>query len=244
LDEALVSASVVCGRFKHPANAFAGLPQLSIVVAWPGEVIAMTPPTVHESVSELSRPGFPPINTTDVDPGDQGPEGAGTHGVGVPDAAAVRILQFPNGGIFATGAKSCMVAASCPPILTVLWLVTQSEPGLAPLGHMSAAPFTTAIAIGVLRYAIAARFKRKKLMILESGTVSRQRSVIRFTAWGREWTPEASPLFSRAPEDTGGDPENGLRNRAAKLDVEGRDLPIPWVKRPNANLKSYVRTPF
>lgn len=58
---------------------------------------------VHVSLSVLSRAGKPPIITTEVEPGVHGATVAGTHGVGTPLAAAVRVLHVPKGAMFVTG---------------------------------------------------------------------------------------------------------------------------------------------
>src|SRR3954471_3516365 len=100
----------------------------------------MTPPTAQVSLSVFSSTGRLVIRAGDVEPGAHGPVGAGTHGVGVPIAAAVSVAQTPNGGTFTFGATSMMVAASRLLTLHFTWLVTASADGAAPQVHMNLAP--------------------------------------------------------------------------------------------------------
>ena len=68
--------------------------------------------TVQTSRSASSKPSGIVIETGDVAPAIHGATVAGTHGVGVPDAAEVRILHVPKLGMLVPGAKSAIVAAS------------------------------------------------------------------------------------------------------------------------------------
>ena len=86
--------------------------QVSVVFCWAGSVMEIMPPMVQASLSVLSSALKLPIRTTDVDPGVQGATVAGTQGVGVPEAAAVSVLQVPKGRILAAGLWSMIVAAS------------------------------------------------------------------------------------------------------------------------------------
>jgi hypothetical protein len=84
----------------------------------------------------------------------QGATVTGTQGMGVrtPHAAAVAdatvglesVVQTPNGGILAIGAKSIIVAAKGPPAITGIPLgITIKELGAAPNEHIIIAPAQT-----------------------------------------------------------------------------------------------------
>ena len=68
----------------------------------PGLLMAITPPIEHVHVLLLFNAGCPRTITV-AEPGAQGAAVAGTQGVGTPAAAAVRILQVPNGMILVMG---------------------------------------------------------------------------------------------------------------------------------------------
>lgn len=118
----------------------------------PGSVMEMAPPQAHMHLLELLRAGILPTVTVGQ-PGAQGATVTGTQGMGVstPRAAAVAeatwglegVMQLPKLEILAMGAKSMMVAAGFPSILTILEGMTVREPGAVPMVHMSFAPVTT-----------------------------------------------------------------------------------------------------
>src|SRR5207302_1825125 len=85
-----------------------------------------------------------PSFTWVVEPTVHGPAGAMAQGVGVPLAAAVRMAQVPNGGMFAPGLQSMTVAASWLSIVYFVWLSTTRLAGALPQVHCSVAPITTA----------------------------------------------------------------------------------------------------
>jgi hypothetical protein len=92
-------------------------------------------------------------------PGIQGATVAGIQGIGVntPSAAAVAaatsgfdgVIHTPKGMMFTSGAKSIMVAAGIPDVVTVGSDVTFNVLGATPKGHMSIAPVQTCIGIGL-----------------------------------------------------------------------------------------------
>lgn len=87
------------------------------------------------------------------DPGVQGAEVAGMHGIGVstPRAAAVAaatvgldaLEHIPNVATLVIGAKSMIVAAGIPPAMTVGALLATSAHGAAPNEQLIIAPDTT-----------------------------------------------------------------------------------------------------
>jgi hypothetical protein len=111
---------------------------------------------MHISTDESSRVGNPPFITVAA-PGVQGATVAGMQGMGVktPKAAAVAaatmgfegVIHTPKGMIFTSGAKSMMVAAGIPDVITVGSDVTFRGLGATPNGHMSRAPVHTCMGI-------------------------------------------------------------------------------------------------
>src|SRR5471030_780853 len=120
-------------------------------VAWPGALIAITPPHMHISFDELFSAGILPISTVG-EPGTHGAVVAGMHGIGVstPSAAAVAAAtivlasdwHMPNGRMFTIGLLSMMLASGTA-VSTALAGNTISVPGATPKLHLSIAPMQT-----------------------------------------------------------------------------------------------------
>jgi hypothetical protein len=120
-------------------------------VACPANVTVITPPQAQLHM-HVSLTAGTPLMVTLVEPGDHGPLITGMQGCGVrtPSAADVAaatwgfdgVMHIPNGGMFAMGAMSVILAAGRPPAVTV-GEGTTSELGATPNEHIIAAPFTT-----------------------------------------------------------------------------------------------------
>lgn len=76
--------------------------QGTISVVVPAKLIVMAPPTAQLQMEVLFKAGMPRTSTVGL-PGAQGATVAGTQGVGTPDAAAVKMLQVPNGTMLTVG---------------------------------------------------------------------------------------------------------------------------------------------
>jgi hypothetical protein len=101
----------------------------------------MTPGAAVQKRESLDRKvSWPPIRTFLVDPLIQGPAGWKAQGVGVPEAAAVRALQVPNGGMLELKYRSSTVAAHWLAISTLSWLFTVSCEGVSLREHFRMAP--------------------------------------------------------------------------------------------------------
>jgi hypothetical protein len=85
---------------QHTESPALGYATVSFVV--PGLVIEIEPPIVQMHLLVLLSAGMPRTVTVG-EPGAQGAATAGTQGVGTPNAAEVRIVQVPKGGMFAIG---------------------------------------------------------------------------------------------------------------------------------------------
>ena len=118
----------------------------------PAKVIEIIPAHIHINMDESSRAGNSPTMTVGQ-PGVQGAAVAGIQGIGVrtPSAAAVAAatwglagdIHIPKVGIFSIGAKSMMVAAGMPDVVTVGADVAIKLAGATPIVHMSIAPVHT-----------------------------------------------------------------------------------------------------
>ena len=112
-------------------------------------VIDITPaPTVHIAFDVLSSAGIFEISTVG-EPGAHGADTAGVQGAGVKKtggglfvAGLLGLLHMPNGGTFAPGLKSIIVAAGILETSTVAG-TTVSGTGAAPNEHCSSAPLQT-----------------------------------------------------------------------------------------------------
>lgn len=113
----------------------------------------MTPSQVHMHFDVFVSAGRLPTITVG-EPGIHGAAVAGTHGAGekTPSLAAVAAIttgfvgaeHMPNDAILAIGAKSMIVAAGNPPIITgTPFGTTVSGQGATPNVHISIAPLTT-----------------------------------------------------------------------------------------------------
>jgi hypothetical protein len=118
----------------------------------PGIVTVMTPPHAHTQVLGEVSTGRPPISVR-VATGIHEPVGFGTHGMGVstPSAAAVADatvglaseLHIANGGMFASGTMSEIVAAGLPSMITRLVGMTFNVDGAIPKLQVSMAVAVT-----------------------------------------------------------------------------------------------------
>lgn len=120
----------------------------TLTVVSPGALICITPPHIHISFELLFNAGkF--AKSTVGEPGTQGAEMAGIHGIGVntPSAAAVAEatvgfaieLHIPKGRIFTNGTLSIIFAAGIV-LITLLLGSTIRQDGAAPKLHWSCAP--------------------------------------------------------------------------------------------------------
>jgi hypothetical protein len=101
----------------------------------------MTPPHEQLQSDGAVSAGMLPIKVFAA-PGFHGPNGTGTHGIGVstPSAAAVaaatvgfdRLVHIPKGGMFIDGTMSLIVAAGLPSMKTRLVGNTLSVDGATP----------------------------------------------------------------------------------------------------------------
>ncbi len=113
----------------------------------PGFVTVMTPAQVHMHVLFAVNAGKLLISVLAA-PGIHGAGTTGTHGTGEPRAAMtagfVGAVHIPNGGMFAIGAKSMIVAAGLFSAFTGGPLgITMSVAGARPNEHLSIAPMFT-----------------------------------------------------------------------------------------------------
>ncbi len=107
------------------------------------------PPQLHMSLQESERAGFPPIRTVG-EPGIQGAEVTGIHGIGVstPRAAAVaeatcgldKVVHIPNGMIFTIGLLSIIVAQGFEQPIALFSGRTPSCDGAIPKEQLHIAP--------------------------------------------------------------------------------------------------------
>src|SRR5258707_11337523 len=114
--------------------------------------MSFPPPQLHISFELLFSAGILPIITVG-DPGAQGAAVTGTHGMGVstPSAAAVAAatigfdgeLHIPNGGIFAIGMLTIIVAAGGPPPMVAFVGSTTRLLRATPKLHCLIAPMHT-----------------------------------------------------------------------------------------------------
>jgi hypothetical protein len=114
------------------------------------------PPYAHMHLEVLLSAGMPPISTV----GDPGVHGVvtGMHGAGVstPSAAAVsdatigllNEVHMPNGGMFAIGMQSVIVATGRLTAIVFLAGGTTSVDGASPNVHMIVEPITTGVLMG------------------------------------------------------------------------------------------------
>jgi hypothetical protein len=107
----------------------------------PGLLIAMTPPMLQLQVLLLFSAGMPRTVTV-ADPGDHGAAVAGTHGVGTPAAADVRMLHVPKGMMFVMGTMSMMFATGFISPVTG-GATTANTEGALPIAHCNCAPIDT-----------------------------------------------------------------------------------------------------
>jgi len=116
------------------------------------------PPQLHMHLEELFRAGILPTSTVG-EPGAQGADVTGTHGIGVsaPIAAAVADAtaglasdwHMPNGMMFTRGLLSIILAIGIV-VMVLLFGKTFNTLGAAPKEHCSVAPPQTINPMGIL----------------------------------------------------------------------------------------------
>ena len=133
------------------SHAVFGIFQGTMMVAWPGFVMVMTPLQRQLSMDVLLSAGKL-LTSTVGEPGIQGATVFGTQGAGVKNtggglfvAGFVGLLHIPKGGIFTVGLKSMIVAISMD-VFTVPAGIVRLE-GATPNVHIIIAPPHTQMAI-------------------------------------------------------------------------------------------------
>jgi hypothetical protein len=128
---------------------------VAVTATWPAKVMLISPAQSQMHVHSLVSAGIPPTITLGQ-PGIQGADVIGTHGIGVstPRAAAVALatsglamdIHIPKVGMFVIGTKSLMLPAGIPAALTICG-VGMNAAGAAPNVQAIMAPETTMLMI-------------------------------------------------------------------------------------------------